>query len=343
MSNKSSSKTIFSLDDNGHVQSLDFLKAFSIFTIVVMHMVQSYIEGINGLVVTASSLGGTGAHMFLFASGFGLYLSYLKHKTSFLEFVKRRLWKIYVPYIIIVIISFFLPWMYYEQDRVQALLSHIFLYKMFIPRYEESLGAQLWYISTLFQLYLLFIPLCKLREKVSGKYFITGAFIISMCYSFFIVATGLSSERIFNSSCIQFIWEFCLGMEIARLLKSGKKLELSTLQLFIIAIIGLGMDGLIAIKIPSFKAFNDIFASFGYMAVALLLYRLFGNATKKLWKDFCKYSYEWYLVHMAVFSTMWLIAPNGLNKQLLFGIFVILISYYVAVVYWYLVHRVIRV
>ncbi|ETA74236.1 hypothetical protein LEQ_1015 [Ligilactobacillus equi DPC 6820] len=132
-------------------------------------------------------------------------------------------------------------------------------------------------------------------------------------------------------------------MEIARLLKSGKKLELSTLQLFIIAIIGLGMDGLIAIKIPSFKAFNDIFASFGYMAVALLLYRLFGNATKKLWKDFCKYSYEWYLVHMAVFSTMWLIAPNGLNKQLLFGIFVILISYYVAVVYWYLVHRVIRV
>lgn len=115
MSNKSSPKTIFSLDDNGHVQSLDFLKAFSIFTIVVMHMPQSYIEGINGL----------------------------------------------------------------------------------------------------------------------------------------------------------------------------------------------GMDGLIAIKIPSFKAFNDVFASFGYMAAALLLYSFFGNATKKLWKDFCKYSYEWYLVHMAVFSTMW--------------------------------------
>nr|WP_133281462.1 acyltransferase family protein [Lactobacillus delbrueckii] len=79
----------FELDKKGHIQTLDFLKAFSIITIVLMHCVQNYLKALPSVINTASSLGGTGVHVFFFASGCGLYLSYLKHSTTFTEFMKK--------------------------------------------------------------------------------------------------------------------------------------------------------------------------------------------------------------------------------------------------------------
>ena len=107
--------------------------------------------------------------MFLFCSGFGLYYSYLNRKQSFGEFIKRRFTKIYIPYIVVVLISAAIPFMYYGKDRGIAVLSHIFLFKMFMPQYEESFGTQFWYISTVIQFYLIFIPLCKIKDKFSSN------------------------------------------------------------------------------------------------------------------------------------------------------------------------------
>ena len=72
--------------------------------------------------------------------------------------MKHRFVKIFIPYIIIVIISFLIPCMYTGSHRVFALFSHIFLFKMFAEQFVSSFGIQFWYISTLFQLYLIFIP-----------------------------------------------------------------------------------------------------------------------------------------------------------------------------------------
>lgn len=51
---------------------VNFLRGFSIFTIVLMHLVQSY--PLPGVLMKASSLGGAGVHVFILCSGFGLYL-----------------------------------------------------------------------------------------------------------------------------------------------------------------------------------------------------------------------------------------------------------------------------
>lgn len=40
-------------------------------------------------ILTLSSIGGTGVHVFFLCSGIGLYLSYLNKKTSFKEFIKK--------------------------------------------------------------------------------------------------------------------------------------------------------------------------------------------------------------------------------------------------------------
>ena len=56
---------------------IDFAKGFSILTIILMHLLQSFVSELPTLLKTAMSLGGTGVHIFIFCSGFGLYLSHL--------------------------------------------------------------------------------------------------------------------------------------------------------------------------------------------------------------------------------------------------------------------------
>ena len=133
------------------IMLVDYLKGFSIFTIALMHLM-SYMPSIPSPIITLSAIGGTGVHVFFLCSGIGLYTSYLHHKTGFAAFLKKRFFKIYAPYILVVIVSFMLPWMYTGDDKCAALLSHIFLFKMFIPQFEESFGTHVWFVSTIFQL-----------------------------------------------------------------------------------------------------------------------------------------------------------------------------------------------
>lgn len=82
---------------------VDFLRGFSIFTIVLMHLVQSY--PLPDFLQNATSLGGAGVHVFILCSGFGLYLSSLYKPLTYGKFLKRRFSKVYIPYLIVVIVS----------------------------------------------------------------------------------------------------------------------------------------------------------------------------------------------------------------------------------------------
>ena len=89
------------------LEVIDFLRGFSIFTIVLMHLFQSY--PIPPFLMAASSFGGAGVHVFILCSGFGLYLSYLNKPLTYSQFLKRRFLKVYLPYIIIILVSALIP------------------------------------------------------------------------------------------------------------------------------------------------------------------------------------------------------------------------------------------
>ena len=142
-----------SMANQNRYEIIDFANGFSILTIVLMHFIQNFMNYIPHAVSLAATVGGSGVHVFIFCSGFGLYLSYLKNSVNYGSFLKSRFLKIYVPYIMIIVISALVPYMYQESDRIVALLSHLFLFKMFMPQYEESFGGQFWFISTIIQFY----------------------------------------------------------------------------------------------------------------------------------------------------------------------------------------------
>lgn len=325
---------------------IDFLKGFSILTIVVMHLIQVYMRNLPGIIYTGASLGGTGVHVFFFCSGFGLYLSQSKKCLGAKEFYGRRLKKIYVPYIIIVLISFCIPFMYQESDRIPALLSHIFLFKMFVPKYEISFGLQLWYISTIIQFYIAFPFLYSLYKKnKSSKRILLGAFFVSVCWWIFVAYLGKGEERVWNSFFLQYLWEFVLGMEVAKYLKDGETIEIKRWQLIVVAIVGLSVQMIMAMVGGNLKLFNDIPALVGYGALALFIYSLHIGCIGKVMNFVAKISYEWYLVHIVVFTCIFKGLRGycaGMISEMAVSLIALGISLFVAYLYQKVTNRILQ-
>ena len=269
-----------------------------------MHLIQVFVaQGEIPLWLRlAASLGGTGGHVFVFCSGFGLFLSWLHRPMRFGEFLKKRFFKIYLPYIFVVFVEFCLPHSADRATLTRQLLSHVFLYKMFFEKYIISFGMQFWFISTILQLYLLFLPLCHFRRRFSMRATVILGVGLSVIWWIAMEVTGLGVKRIWGSFCLQYLWEFVLGMAAAEALFTRRELKIPLPVLWATAVIGLVLQALTAVRGGWAAAFNDVPALFGYGSAALLLWH-YGKRILRpvfLWVD--GISYEWFLVHTSVMA-----------------------------------------
>ena len=334
-------KTIINLNEKKvKLEWIEFLRGFSILTIVFAHLIQGYIGKVPGIIMKASTFGGKGVHDFFFCSGIGLYLSHLRHPLSGIEFLKRKVWRIYIPYILVVIVSTTVPSLYQYDDKGIALLSHIFLFKMFVPKYECSFGGQFWYISTLFQFYLLFNLIVKFKERVKKKFFWYVLFC-SIFWWVLMVFTNLGEERVWGSFFLQYIWEFAAGMCIAEKIHNGEDICVDVRILVPTAVLGVILAAWASQINVFFRVANDIVAFAGYISVALLLYSVGWSVVNRSIIFISRYSYEWYLTHILVFHiVVQLWKPVG-SPSPVSGIVAVVVSFIVAIMYnilWKKVH-----
>jgi len=279
---------------------VDFLKGFSMLTIVLYH----YLNKIDlpSYLLTASRFGGTGVHLFIFLSGFGLYLSHLRKAISYPAFLKRRLSKVYLPYIIIVLISaliaVFLP---IYDNSLYALGGHLLFYKMFDESIVGSYGYPLWFISMILQFYLAFPLILWLRKVLKGHYFLIVSFIVSLSWSALVLYTGKESLRVWNSFFLQYLWEFALGFSIAQWLQNKNyqfQLKIRPWQSLSLGLIACTIYATAALKGgDQAMLFNDIPAFFGYTLLAIWLYQIAHTKIKSFFLFTAKLSYSLYLLH----------------------------------------------
>ena len=301
-----------------------------------MHLM-GYMSKLPHVLITLSAVGGTGVHVFFYISGIGLYLSYLNKRVQLKDFIKKRFNKIYVPYIVVVTISFFLPWMYDGNDRARAFLSHIFLFKVFIPQYEASFGMQFWFISTIIQLYLLFIPMCVLKDRLkNNKIFLSIFMMVSVSWWIICYLLNVSEVRVWNSFCFQYIWEFALGFIIAEKFHQGNSFKFNRILLAFVAVLGIGLQAILATSSESLRLFNDIPAVLGYSALAMLFMEI--DSVEAIFQYISGFSYELFLVHILVIETIFqFIKPQGLVNQVYVGTLALFLAMFVA----YFYHKVI--
>lgn len=295
---------------------IDYLKGFAIFTIVVYHALQRI--PLSELMANAIRLGGTGVHLFLLLSGLGLYLSHQNKKLSYPQFLRKRFLKIYIPYILIVLLSallgLFLP--LWDVNSWYALGGHVFLYKMFDNSIIGSYGYQLWFLSVILQFYLIFHVLAWFKEHSRNRSFLATGLLISFAWGALTLVLGKSELRNWNSFFLQYLWEFMLGMSIASWLYTERlHPKLKPLHYLGVSLVFLLAFALMSLKGGAFgKVFNDIPALFGYSLLAVFIYLLKLKPLNAFFLYTGKISFSLFLVHMLIMNLLWyLFKANGMN------------------------------
>lgn len=323
---------------NTHFEIINYFRGFSIFTIVLMHLLQGN-RWIPSIMDKALSFGGAGVHVFILVSGFGLYLSHLRNPLIYTRFLKKRFTKVYTPYAILVV-AWFLWFGFSQHDwKVEELLSHLLLYKMFSSELDVSLCHPYWFISTIIQFYLVWPILVRLARLNGRKIRIGGviiSLIISVVWATVVGLLGYENLRPWGSNCIQYLWEFVLGMWLAeRYFESPQIFQVRQLNgwlLLLLAGICMGVTGVMAWNGEFLKLYNDVPSLMGYLSVALLIYKLNISVLNRFFSYTNTIGYEWYLIHSLTFTIV--LAYLRITSSRWFELILcFVISYAAAIVY----------
>ena len=307
---------------------VNFLRGYSIFTIVIMHLVGML--GISGIWEKAVAFGGAGVHVFILCSGFGLYLSYLRKPLGYVAFLKKRFTRIYMPMAVLCVAT--AVWMAcMGREWFMPLWGNLLLFKMFVPELESSMGGQMWFVSTIIQFYLAWPLIVKLFNIRRG---VKLALIISLLWSTIVGLLGYAEERVWNSFFLQYLWEFCLGMKMAEIYHGNPKvLEVPRWKYLLpLCVAGVGLTGIMGFAGWPWKLYNDIPSLVGYMSLALIIYKVGIKPLNRLLEWTNRFSYEWYLVHMLVFDIIFYYIGHNAPIAVVF-VLCLLLSYSTAIAY----------
>ena len=131
------------------------LKGLGILTVVFAHFAYMLVTNADFL-FPLSIIAGVGVDLFLFMSGYGLTVGMLKKPLPVLEFYKRRVIKIFIPFWVAIILIFaanaiFLDIHYSVPYMIQSLLG-------WFPTAEgfNDVNSPFWYITWMMMFYILF-------------------------------------------------------------------------------------------------------------------------------------------------------------------------------------------
>lgn len=86
---------------------------------------------------------------------------------------------------------------------------------------SDIVSDRLFFVLTIIQFYLLWPLLLKLFNKSTGVIY---ALLISLLWTTIVAMLGKSDVRVWNSFFLQYLWEFVLGMYLAKCYKLNAKI-----------------------------------------------------------------------------------------------------------------------
>lgn len=113
---------------------------------------------------------------------------------------------------------------------------------------------------------------------------------------------GLSEERVWNSFFLQYLWEFCLGMKLAKIYrKHSTALSIPKWKCLLPAcFIAMALTGVMGWAGFPCRLYNDIPSLIGYTALALMVYKAGIGFINRFFSYTNRFSYEWNLVHILI-------------------------------------------
>lgn len=187
-----------------------------------------------------------GVAIFFFLSGYGLMESELKRHLSFIEFVKRRLSKVYLPFLLVSLLWIPIYYACMHEGPISFL-------RIAYDIVWSGRDPVLWFIKILFMMYLVFYLFVKVKQKctdlVAHSVLIAG-----------LLACMWISANMFGTFSTMSLPLFGIGIYTSLY----KKFSLFKIPLFhvltgLLALIGLGLYGLIKDSVSAHVFVNAIF------------------------------------------------------------------------------------
>lgn len=311
------------------VEVIDFFRGLSIVGVVVYHLISLYMVSLPSVIKYAANVGSSGVLIFFFCSGFAMHYSQQQKALGFINFLKKKMSKIYLPYIFFIFISACIPVMMIPVggNRIIAVLSHVFQFRIFSNLYFDCFGGHYWYMGTLFQFILLFFSLEKIMKKMGEIRYLVLCCMISIGYAIGLVIFKWENSIILSRLCFKYIVEYGFGMVVASTFLNGKLSEykIKQYQLFLYGIIGVVLLG-ISSKNAIGRTLNDIPAFIGVICLFFWLYRLNYSWINRVILWFGNISFEWYLTHMLIFSCVFTLSDGSIKADFICAIIALVTS-----------------
>ena len=261
-------------------------------------------------------LGYQGVHIFFILSGFGLaYSRILKPHESWITFMRKKFFRLYPTYWILLAVSLIIPRL--RADLFYGYFGWGSFWRSWILL-DKAIPFS-WFMFPLIQFYLSFFLIFKFLQKTSIKQFILTSFVIKFTYTFLVLTLGfnLFFPIIGDLSypgylAISRLFEFCLGMAMAKVYASNPSLLINyltkpaTIALAIIFEI-LGIMGsfkflneikFLGVVLPFGLSFYNAFIGFGLFVILFNVCRnliSFSDLTTRFLTGISNISYELYL------------------------------------------------
>jgi peptidoglycan/LPS O-acetylase OafA/YrhL len=268
-----------------------------------------------GVCQLGMSLGNKGVELFIIASGFGLYLSYLQKRTSWKDFYKKRVVRI-LPLYWAACLTIYLIF----PVNAKHLLMNALLVQIFTRQY--LVFGPMWFISYLFLLYLLF-PLFVLAFR--NRYVKWGLFAVSFVMTpMWKGVLGFLGLRYGGLPPTEYIQVFLLGMLLADSVHNRGALHRCVLHASIgtLSVVGVAaMLYLVSYQVPPTALAHRALGILIFLSLTLVspLVRRF-SFLDAVSRRLAYAAYAIYLTHMLVLMKVLLLADSTpwLRKVLIY-------------------------
>src|SRR5919202_206019 len=226
-----------------------------------------------------------GVHIFFILSGFGLaYSRILKSDESWSIFMRKKFFRLYPTYWILLAVSVIIPRL--RADLFYGYFDWGSFWRSFIIL-DKAIPFS-WFMFPLIQFYLCFFLLFKYLQKFSIRQFLFTSFVIKVIYTFLVLTLSFNNvlTQILGDLsypgylAISRLFEFCLGMAMAKVYANNPTLLINYLTKPVTIAIGiifeiLGIMGafqfsnpkIFGVFFPFGLAFYDAFLGFGIFVI----------------------------------------------------------------------------